>query len=147
MSSADYQKKRDFDKTAEPQWMTNHRDLHRFVVQKHQARNLHYDFRLELGGVLRSWAVPKGPPLEPGIRRLAIQVEDHPVDYIDFSGEIPQGEYGAGRVEIWDKGEFDLEAESADILEFSLMGGRLSGRYALIHTDDKEWLFIRRKEE
>ena len=147
MSSADYQKKRDFDKTAEPQWMTNHGNLHRFVVQKHQARNLHYDFRLELGGVLRSWAVPKGPPLEPGIRRLAIQVEDHPVDYIDFSGEIPQGEYGAGSVEIWDKGEFDLETESADILEFSLRGERLSGRYALIHTDDKAWLFIRRKEE
>jgi DNA ligase D-like protein (predicted 3'-phosphoesterase) len=126
--------------------MTNHGNLHRFVVQKHQARNLHYDFRLELGGVLRSWAVPKGPPLELGIRRLAIQVEDHPVDYIDFSGEIPQGEYGAGSVEIWDKGEFNLETESADILEFSLKGERLTGRYALIHTNDKEWLFIRRKE-
>lgn len=146
MNSAEYQEKRDFTKTAEPEWMINHGDLHRFVVQKHQARNLHYDFRLELGGVLRSWAVPKGPPLEPGIRRLAILVEDHPVDYIDFSGEIPQGEYGAGSVEIWDKGEFDLETESADILEFSLRGERLSGRYALIHTDDKEWLFIRRKE-
>ena len=146
MSSAEYQKKRDFAKTAEPQWMTNHRDLHRFVVQKHQARNLHYDFRLELGGVLRSWAVPKGPPLEPGIRRLAIQVEDHPVDYIDFSGDIPQGEYGAGNVEIWDEGEFDLEAESTDILEFSLRGERLLGSYALIHTNGKDWIFISRKE-
>ncbi len=146
MSSAEYQEKRDFSKTAEPQWRTTHKDLHRFVVQKHQARNLHYDFRLELDGVLRSWAVPKGPPLEPDIRRLAIQVEDHPVDYIDFTGEIPQGEYGAGSVEIWDKGEFDLETESADILEFSLRGGKLSGGYALIHTDDKNWLFIRRKE-
>jgi len=146
MSQAEYQKKRDFTKTTEPQWRTNHEDLHRFVVQKHRSRSLHYDFRLELGGVLRSWAVPKGPPLVPGIRRLAIQVEDHPVDYIDFAGEIPQGEYGAGIVEIWDKGEFQLETESADVLEFSLRGKKLFGNYALIHTDDKNWLFIRRKE-
>ena len=90
--------------------------------------------------------MPKGPPLESGIRRLAVRVEDHPVDYIDFAGEIPQGEYGAGSVEIWDTGEFDLEKESADILEFSLRGKKLSGSYALIHTDDKNWLFIRRKE-
>ena len=146
MSLSEYQEKRDFSNSTEPQWGTSHEDLHRFVVQKHQARNLHYDFRLELEGVLRSWAVPKGPPLQPGIRRLAIQVEDHPVDYIDFTGEIPQGEYGAGSVEIWDKGEFSLETESTDILEFSLRGGKLSGSYALIHTDDKNWLFIRRKE-
>ncbi len=146
MSSADYQEKRDFGKTTEPPWKTGFEDLHRFVVQKHKARNLHYDFRLEIGGVLRSWAVPKGPPLKKGIRRLAIQVEDHPVDYIDFVGEIPQGEYGAGSVEIWDKGEFNMEEQSVDILEFSLRGKKLSGRYALIHTDNKNWLFIRRKE-
>ena len=141
-----YQKKRDFDKTSEPLWGGKNEGQPRFVVQKHQATHLHYDFRLEMGGVLRSWAVPKGPPLEPGVRRLAIQVEDHPIDYIGFSGEIPQGEYGAGSVEIWDKGEFDLEKESANILEFSLRGKKLSGSYALIHTDDKNWLFIRRKE-
>jgi bifunctional non-homologous end joining protein LigD len=146
MSQAEYQKKRDFTRTTEPHWRANYEDLHRFVVQKHRARSLHYDFRLELDGVLRSWAVPKGPPLEPGIRRLAIQVEDHPVDYIDFAGEIPQGEYGAGSVEIWDKGEFKLETESADLLEFSLRGKKLLGNYALIHTGDKNWLFIRRKE-
>ena len=146
MNPTDYQKKRDFTKTAEPQWKTAHEERYRFVVQRHQARNLHYDFRLEMGGVLRSWAVPKGPPLEPGIRRLAIQVEDHPIDYIDFAGEIPQGEYGAGSVEIWDKGKFDLEKKSAGILAFSLRGKKLSGNYALIHTDDKNWLFIRRKE-
>jgi DNA ligase D-like protein (predicted 3'-phosphoesterase) len=146
MSQAEYQKKRDFTKTTEPQWRTNHKDRHRFVVQKHRARSLHYDFRLELDGVLRSWAVPKGPPLKTGIRRLAIQVEDHPVDYIDFAGEIPQGEYGAGSVEIWDKGDFELETESADILEFSLRGKKLLGNYALVRTDDKNWLFIRRKE-
>ena len=146
MNSADYQEKRNFTNTIEPQWRASHKERHRFVVQKHQARNLHYDFRLELGEVLRSWAVPKGPPLELGIRRLAVQVEDHPVDYIDFAGVIPQGEYGAGSVEIWDKGEFDLEKESANILEFSLRGKKLSGRYALIHTGDKNWLFIRRKD-
>ena len=97
-------------------------------------------------GVLRSWAVPKGPPLEPGIRRLAVQVEDHPIEYLNFVGEIPQGEYGAGSVEIWDRGEFKLEKESADILEFYLRGKKLLGSYALIHTEDKNWLLIRRKE-
>ncbi len=146
MSPVDYQGKRDFTKTPEPQWKNSHEEQQRFVVQKHQARSLHYDFRLEMRGVLRSWAIPKGPPLEPGIRRLAIQVEDHPIDYLNFVGEIPQGEYGAGSVEIWDRGEFNLEKESADILEFSLRGKKLFGSYALIHTDDKNWLLIRRKE-
>ena len=146
MKSAGYNKKRDFSKTTEPRWKTSHEELHRFVVHKHRARSLHYDFRLEMGGVLRSWAVPKGPPLDIGVRRLAIQVEDHPIDYIDFAGDIPQGEYGAGNVEIWDKGELNLEKESAGILEFSLRGKRLLGSYALIHTDDRNWLFIRRKE-
>ena len=142
-----YQEKRDFNKSTEPLWGEGKDEgQHRFVVQKHQATHLHYDFRLEIGGVLQSWAVPKGPPLEPGVRRLAVQVEDHPIDYIDFAGGISQGEYGAGSVEIWDKGEFHLEKESADILEFSLSGKKLSGSYALIHTDDKNWLFIRRKE-
>ncbi len=142
-----YQEKRDFNKTTEPLWRkVKGEGQRRFVVQKHQSTHLHYDFRLEIDGVLRSWAVPKGPPLEPAVRRLAIQVEDHPIDYIDFTGIIPKGEYGAGSVEIWDKGEFNLEKESADILEFSLRGKKLSGSYALIHTDDKNWLLIRRKE-
>lgn len=142
-----YQEKRDFNKTTEPLWRkVKGEGQRRFVVQKHQSTHLHYDFRLEIDGVLRSWAIPKGPPLEPAVRRLAIQVEDHPIDYIDFTGIIPKGEYGAGSVEIWDKGEFNLEKESANILEFSLRGKKLSGRYALIHTDDKNWLLIRRKE-
>ena len=145
MSLEKYQQKRDFSKTSEPPGRIEDKGQGRFVVHKHQARNLHYDFRLEMGGVLRSWAVPKGPPPEPGIRRLAIQVEDHPLDYIDFAGEIPQGEYGAGSVEIWDKGEFDLENETADRLEFSLRGEKLSGGYVLLRTDGKNWLFIRRK--
>ena len=147
MNLKEYQEKRDFTKTPEPPAKIESEEQHRFVVHRHQARHLHYDFRLEIGGVLRSWAVPKGPPLEPGIRRLAIQVEAHPLDYIDFAGEIPQGEYGAGSVEIWDKGEFDLEKETATRLEFSLRGKKLSGSYVLLHTDDKNWLFIRRKEE
>ena len=146
MSLKEYQETRDFTKTREPPWRIGGEEQHRFVVQKHQATHLHYDFRLEMGGVLRSWAVPKGPPLEAGIRRLAVQVEDHPVDYIDFAGEIPKGEYGAGTVEIWDKGEYELEKETVDRLEFSLRGKRLSGSYVLIRTDDKNWLFIRRKE-
>ena len=147
MNLKEYQEKRDFTKTPEPSGKVEGEEQHRFVVHRHQARHLHYDFRLEIGGVLRSWAVPKGPPLEPGIRRLAIQVEDHPLDYIDFAGEIPQGEYGAGSVEIWDKGEFGLEKETANRLEFSLRGKKLSGSYVLLHTDDKNWLFIRRKAE
>jgi len=146
VSLREYQEKREFAKTPEPSGSIDDEGQHRFVVQKHQARSLHYDFRLEMGGVLRSWAVPKGPPLESGIRRLAVQVEDHPIDYIDFAGAIPQGEYGAGSVEIWDKGEFELENESTDRLEFSLRGEKLSGNYVLIRTDDKNWLFIRRKE-
>lgn len=146
MSLKKYQEKRDFSKTPEPLGRIKGEGEHRFVVQKHQATHLHYDFRLEIGGVLRSWAVPKGPPLEPGIRRLAVQVEDHPLDYIDFAGEIPQGEYGAGSVEIWDKGNFELEKETANRLEFSLRGKKLSGSYVLIRTDGKNWLFIRRKE-
>ncbi len=145
MGLKEYQEKRNFTKSSEPPGSSEGEEQHRFVVQRHQASHLHYDFRLEMGGVLRSWAVPKGPPLEPGIRRLAIQVEDHPIDYIDFAGEIPHGEYGAGSVQVWDKGEFDLEKETADSLEFSLRGKKLLGRYVLIHTDAKNWLLIRRK--
>ena len=141
-----YQAKRDFSRTPEPEGRATGKGEHRFVVQRHQATHLHYDFRLEMDGALRSWAVPKGPPLEPGVRRLAVQVEDHPLDYIDFAGEIPRGEYGAGSVEIWDRGEFDLEKETADSLEFSLRGQKLTGNYVLVHTDGKNWLLIRRRE-
>ena len=141
-----YQAKRDFSRTPEPKGRAAGQGGHRFVVQRHQATHLHYDFRLEMDGALRSWAVPKGPPLEPGVRRLAVQVEDHPLDYIDFAGEIPRGEYGAGSVEIWDRGEFDLEKETADSLEFSLRGQKLTGNYVLVHTDGKNWLLIRRRE-
>ena len=140
-----YQQKRDFSKTPEPAGEKKGAGRNRFVVQKHQATHLHYDFRLEMEGVLRSWAVPKGIPLESGVRRLAVQVEDHPVDYIDFAGRIPEGQYGAGTVEIWDRGNFELDGKQPDRLEFTLKGEKLSGGYALIHTDGKNWLLIKRK--
>lgn len=145
MGLKEYQAKRDFEKTTEPKGgkQTGYRS--RFVVQKHQASRLHYDFRLEMDGVLKSWAVPKGIPLEPGVRRLAVQVEDHPVEYIDFAGEIPEGEYGAGTVEIWDKGEFTLDKKAPGQLEITLAGQKASGGYVLVHTDDKNWLLIKRK--
>jgi len=120
----------------------------RFVVQKHRARNLHYDFRLETGGVLKSWAVPKGVPEEIGIKRLAVQVEDHPVDYINFSGIIPEGEYGAGTVEIWDKGRWEIVEGSlgAGSLKFNLAGKKLKGQYVLVRFKDKKnWLIYKTK--
>ncbi len=145
MSLEEYQAKRDFRKTPEPRGEQEDKRGSRFVIHRHQARHLHYDFRLEMEGVLKSWAVPKGVPSEPGVRRLAVQVEDHPIDYIDFAGEIPQGQYGAGTVEIWDQGSFRLNREEPDRLEFTLRGEKLSGDYVLIHTDSKNWLLIKRK--
>jgi len=145
VSLDEYRGKREFKKTPEPMGEWGGAGGNRFVVQKHQARHLHYDFRLEMEGVLKSWAVPKGMPVEPGVRRLAVQVEDHPVDYIDFAGRIPDGGYGAGTVEIWDKGEFELDRKAPGQLEFTLRGEKLSGGYVLIHTDGKNWLLIKRK--
>ena len=147
MGLREYQAKRDFEKTSEPKGEKQAGGKSRFVVQKHQASRLHYDFRLEMDGVLKSWAVPKGVPLEPGVRRLAVQVEDHPVEYIDFAGEIPEGEYGAGTVEIWDKGEFKLDKRETGQLEITLAGEKLSGGYVLVHTDGKNWLLIKRKAQ
>ena len=142
-----YRQKRKFDKTTEPAGEVDSGEGNRFVVQKHQASHLHYDFRLEIEGVLKSWAVPKGVPDAPGVRRLAVQTEDHPVEYIDFAGTIPEGEYGAGTVEIWDRGTFRLDNKSPAGLEFSLNGKKLSGAYVLIHTDGRNWLLIKRKEK
>jgi len=96
-------------------------------------------------GVLKSWAVPKGPPTEPAIRRLAVQVDDHPVSYIDFEGEIAEGLYGAGKVEIWDRGEYELQQKEPGLLAFTLHGDKLEGDYALIHTGDRNWLLLKRK--
>ena len=122
-----------------------HSESGRFVVQKHHATHLHYDFRLEMDNVLKSWAVPKGPPTEPGIRRLAVQVEDHALTWIDFEGIIPKGEYGAGTVEIWDKGTYTLKNRTEKIIEFALEGNRLRGNYTLINFKENNWLLIRKK--
>lgn len=117
----------------------------RFVIQKHRATHLHYDFRLEMDNVLKSWAVPKEPPTQPGVRRLAVQVEDHELSYIDFAGTIPEGEYGAGVVEIWDKGTYTLKNRTDKIIEFTLQGSKLKGNYALINFKENNWLLIRKK--
>ncbi len=119
----------------------------RFVVQEHHATHLHWDFRLEMDGVLKSWAVPKEPPTRPGVRRLAVQVEDHPLDYIDFEGVIPEGEYGAGTVRIWDRGTYALESRKPEKLVFELHGERMRGRYVLLRFTDKpeNWLLFKAK--
>lgn len=115
----------------------------RFVIQEHHASHLHWDLRLELDGVLKSWAVPKGVPEEPGVKRLAIEVEDHPLDYIDFEGEIPEGQYGAGKVEIWDSGVYTLTERGPGKLHFTLSGKRLSGDYILTKIrGEKQWLIF-----
>ena len=121
----------------------------RFVVQEHNASRLHWDFRLEMDGVLKSWAVPKTPPTKPGVRRLAVAVEDHELDYIDFEGTIPEGEYGAGSVEIWDRGTYEIESKKPEKLVFELHGERMNGRYTLIHFTDKDenWLLFKTKGE
>ena len=117
--------------------------MNRFVVQEHHASHLHWDFRLEMEGVLKSWVVPKGVPEKSAIKRLAIQVTDHELDYIDFEGEIPEGQYGAGRVTIWDSGTYELESRSEKAVAFILDGRRLKGRYSLVHLKDKQWLIIK----
>ena len=118
----------------------------RFVVHKHRATHLHYDLRLEMDGLLKSWAVPKEPPLQKGEKRLAIQVEDHDIGYISFKGEIPKGQYGAGRVEIWDKGTYRLEREDRGKIELTFEGGKLRGRYVLLpfkKAGEMGWLFFK----
>ena len=117
-----------------------------FVVQEHHARTLHYDFRLEKAGVLKSWAVPKGVPLKKGAKHLAVEVEDHPLDYADFEGVIEEGQYGAGTVTIWDKGTYDFEEWIPDRLIFHLNGNRLKGRYCLTRFKrggERSWLLFK----
>lgn len=148
MGLEEYHKLRDFSKSPEPKGGGKKSRGNIFVVHEHDATRLHYDLRLEMGGVLKSWAVPKEPPEKEGIKRLAIQTEDHPLEYADFEGVIPEGMYGAGTVKIWDKGVFSLEKEQDDEILFELKGKKLTGRYALIRTRFRgkdSWLFFKRK--
>jgi bifunctional non-homologous end joining protein LigD len=147
-----YNQKRMFAKTPEPKGIGKTRGANRFVVQKHQASHLHYDFRLELSEkiksgkiVLKSWAVPKGIPVVSGVKHLAVAVEDHPVDYINFKGIIPKGNYGAGKVEIWDKGKFKLLETTPKSLKFELKGKKLKGIYVLAQftAQKNNWLVFK----
>jgi len=120
----------------------------RFVVQEHDASKLHRDFRLELDNVLKSWAIPKKPPIKPDVKRLAIQVEDHDLNYIDFEGEIPEGLYGAGTVKIWDKGTYEMDSRTDKKLVFYLNGKKLKGKYVLLKFEkagENNWLFFKAK--
>jgi bifunctional non-homologous end joining protein LigD len=149
---AEYGRKRDRKKTPEPFGGRKRGKKPIFVVQRHDARRLHYDFRLERDGALASWAVPKGVPLEPGQQHLAVHVEDHPLEYATFEGEIPKGEYGAGTVEIWDSGTYELVEEKRNGgLTVRLDGERLQGTYALVPAklsgDPKNWLIVRKRED
>jgi len=152
-SLKDYEKKRRFNKTPEPgPEKKTTRTGRIYVIQKHRATSLHYDFRLEADGVLKSWAVPKGPSLDPTVKRLAMQVEDHPVDYAKFEGVIPEGEYGGGTVMVWDYGTY--QPETADVtaairkgeLKFSLKGKKLLGSWVLVRTRDRQWLLIKHRD-
>ncbi|MBA2474658.1 MAG: ATP-dependent DNA ligase, partial [Actinobacteria bacterium] len=148
----EYRRKRDPKGTPEPFGNRKDGGAPIFVVQRHDARRLHYDLRLEREGALASWAVPKGVPLEPGQQHLAVHVEDHPLEYASFEGEIPQGNYGAGLVEIWDEGTYELVEEKRDGgLTFRLAGKRLEGTWALVPAklsgDAKNWLLIKKRDQ
>ena len=163
MPLTDYRKKRDFEKTPEPSGAKAAEKKAGgsllYVVQKHRATQLHYDFRLEWNGVLLSWAVPKGPSLDPSVKRLAMAVEDHPVDYGGFEGVIPEGEYGGGTVMVWDTGTWEPEQQDVDgalkkgDLKFTLYGKKLSGSWVLVRTrgfgsssGKSSWLLIKHRD-
>jgi bifunctional non-homologous end joining protein LigD len=131
-----YRAKRDFDSTSEP-------GGRRFVIQEHHARRLHWDLRLEHEGTLASWALPRGIPAHPDENRLAVHTEDHPLEYLDFEGEIPKGEYGAGTMSVWDRGTFEAEKFRENEVIATFHGQRLNGRYALFHTRGNDWLIHR----
>jgi bifunctional non-homologous end joining protein LigD len=165
MALEKYTEKRNFENTPEPAGKKAPSGAFRFVVQRHDASRLHYDFRLELGGVLKSWAVPKGPSLDPKDKRLAMMVEDHPSDYIDFEGRIPEGNYGAGTVIVWDQGTFvPVDKDHIEIsekqalkgiddgeLKFAIKGKKLKGEFVLVQLKKAEqgnaWLLIKHKDK
>lgn len=142
----EYEHKRNFEKTSEPKSEGSGKTGNIYVVQEHHASHLHYDLRLEMDGTLKSWAVPKEPPSTSGIKRLAVQVEDHPLEYATFEGNIPQGEYGAGKVEIWDKGTYTLVDRKEEKLIVEINGRKLDGTYVLLRLKGgKNWLFFKKK--
>ena len=162
MTLKDYRKKRDFEITPEPQGNKEARQSPdkslACVIQKHQASHLHYDFRLEWNGVLLSWAVPKGPSLDPSVKSLAMRVEDHPVEYGGFEGVIPEGEYGGGTVMVWDRGTWTPEVPDVDAalvkgdLKFTLHGAKLKGSWVLVRTrgfggSRSSWLLIKHRDQ
>jgi len=162
MPLKEYGKKRNFSVTSEPSGKAAPKHKHGaliYVIQKHRATALHYDFRLEWKGVLLSWAVPKGPSLDPTVKRLAMHVEDHPVDYASFEGTIPEGEYGGGTVMVWDQGTWTPEQDDVDAalakgdLKISLQGKKLKGSWVLVRThgygraDGKSWLLIKHRDQ
>ena len=165
MGLSTYKQKRSFNKTPEPTGGKSKAKELIFVVQKHDASRLHYDFRLEMEGVLKSWAVPKGPSLDPSVKRLAMMVEDHPMDYRDFEGIIPEGNYGAGTVIVWDTGTYhpieefpDKKSQEKHLLgslhkgdlKFVLKGKKLKGEFVLVHTKgmgENSWLLIKHKDK
>jgi DNA ligase D-like protein (predicted 3'-phosphoesterase) len=146
LSLKEYKSKRNFDKTAEPEGQLRDGRGNIYVVQKHAATHLHYDLRLEMDGTLKSWAIPKEPPIDVGVKRLAVQVEDHPISYATFQGTIPKGEYGAGTVEIWDKGTYKLIDRKEDKIIVEINGEELRGSYVLVRLKAKQnWLFFKKK--
>ncbi|RMN42597.1 putative DNA ligase, ATP-dependent [Pseudomonas syringae pv. apii] len=160
--ASEYARKRNFDVTSEPLESKRKGKARSgalsFVIQKHDARNLHYDFRLELDGTLKSWAVPKGPSLDPKQKRLAVHVEDHPLDYAAFEGSIPKGQYGGGDVIVWDRGIWQPHGDPRKTyedgkLKFTLIGEKLSGEWALVRTrlkgsgSKEQWLLIKEKDD
>src|SRR6187551_3796390 len=160
MSLREYQRKRNFHRTSEPPAQVANGKGWRYVIQKHAASHLHYDFRLELDGVLKSWAVPKGPSLDPTVKRLAMHVEDHPISYNTFEGTIPAGEYGGGTVMVWDRGTYEAEDgggveslrrgyEKGD-LKIVMHGKRLEGGWVLVRMKRPgrpQWLLIKHRDE
>lgn len=162
MKLKEYRKKRHFEVSPEPQGQrgVSNKNSARliYVVQKHRASQLHYDFRLECNGTLLSWAIPKGPSLDPSVKRLAMQVEDHPIEYAQFEGVIPKGEYGGGTVMIWDHGTWKPDEEDVDAslvrgeLKFTLFGEKLRGSWVLVRTrgygsrSNRSWLLIKHRD-
>jgi DNA ligase D-like protein (predicted 3'-phosphoesterase) len=150
MTLKEYNKKRNFKKTSEPKPKIANKKSQKLIycIQKHHASHLHYDLRLEMNGVLKSWAVPKEPPKTKGVKRLAIQTEDHPLGYEKFEGEISEGQYGAGKVKIWDSGTYELKDRDDKKIEIIIHGKKLKGNYVLVKTHygskpEKSWLFMK----